>query len=141
MIDEYGERIEGRPTIQDFYSALFAARKGATIEISDGVAAVSGTGRRQGNGPDPGPANGQRAGNISRLYGRICEAGWAMAALERSRRTPGRTGPHERLKELEWMVGDWLDESSESIIHATCRWSEDKNFLLRDFEIRSRASR
>ena len=42
---------------------------------------------------------------------------------------------HERLKELEWMVGEWLDESSDSIIHATCRWSDDKNFLLRDFVI------
>ena len=33
------------------------------------------------------------------------------------------------------MVGEWLDESSDSIIHATCRWSDDKNFLLRDFVI------
>ncbi len=35
------------------------------------------------------------------------------------------------------MVGDWIDESSESVIHATCRWSADKNFLLRDFTIQS----
>jgi uncharacterized protein (TIGR02246 family) len=34
LIDEYGERIQGRPTIRDFYSALFNERKGATIEIS-----------------------------------------------------------------------------------------------------------
>ena len=34
LIDEYGERIQGRPAIQDFYSALFNERKGATIEIS-----------------------------------------------------------------------------------------------------------
>ena len=46
--------------------------------------------------------------------------------------------PHqERLKELEWLVGDWIDESSESVIHGTCRWSADKNFLLRDFTIQS----
>ena len=33
------------------------------------------------------------------------------------------------------MVGEWVDESSDSIIHANCRWSDDKNFLLRDFVI------
>ena len=48
---------------------------------------------------------------------------------------PTNLAHHERLKELEWMLGEWLDESSESIIRATCRWSDDKNFLLRDFEI------
>jgi hypothetical protein len=45
---------------------------------------------------------------------------------------------HEQLKELDWMIGEWLDENSESIIHATCRWSEDQNFLLRDFVIHVR---
>ena len=33
------------------------------------------------------------------------------------------------------MVGEWLDENSDSVVHATCRWSDDKNFLLRDFVI------
>ena len=34
LIDEFGDRIEGRAAIQDFYSALFNERKGATIEVS-----------------------------------------------------------------------------------------------------------
>ena len=41
----------------------------------------------------------------------------------------------ERLKELAWLVGDWVDENSDSVVHVTCRWSDDKNFLLRDFVI------
>ena len=30
---------------------------------------------------------------------------------------------HEHLEELEWLVGEWLDQSSDSTVHATCRWS------------------
>ena len=41
--------------------------------------------------------------------------------------------PHERLKELEWLVGDWVDESDAAVVFTTCRWSEDKNFLLRHY--------
>jgi hypothetical protein len=41
----------------------------------------------------------------------------------------------EHLKELEWLVGEWLDQGSDSTVHAACRWSDDKNFLLRDFTI------
>ena len=52
LIDEYGERIEGRPTIQDFYTALFNERKGATIDDLAGVAPLSGPRRRQGDRPD-----------------------------------------------------------------------------------------
>lgn len=33
------------------------------------------------------------------------------------------------------MTGEWVDETSNSLIHVTCRWSEDKNYLLRDFRI------
>jgi hypothetical protein len=42
---------------------------------------------------------------------------------------------HEHLKALGWLVGEWLDQSSDSTVHASCRWSEDKNFLLRDFTV------
>ena len=33
------------------------------------------------------------------------------------------------------MVGEWVDESDSAVIFTTCRWSEDKNFLLRNYSI------
>lgn len=42
---------------------------------------------------------------------------------------------HEHLKQLEWMVGHWVDEGDDSVTETTCEWSEDKNFLLRKFTI------
>ena len=41
--------------------------------------------------------------------------------------------PHDRLKPLAWLVGDWVDEGSDAVIQISCRWSEDKNYLLIDF--------
>ena len=46
--------------------------------------------------------------------------------------------PHEHLKELEWMVGEWVDESEVAVAFTTCVWSEDKNYLLRLFTIVTR---
>ena len=46
-----------------------------------------------------------------------------------------RVAHHEHLKALEWLVGDWVEQSSDSTVHAICRWSQDKNFLLRDFTV------
>src|SRR5262249_32201725 len=41
-----------------------------------------------------------------------------------------------RLKQLEWMVGHWVDESPGAVISIDCQWSEDKNFLLRSYTLR-----
>ena len=44
--------------------------------------------------------------------------------------------PREQLEPLAWMVGDWIDESPDSVVETSCRWSEDGNYLLQDFSIR-----
>ena len=44
--------------------------------------------------------------------------------------------PHDRLKDLEWMVGEWIDEAPDSVARFNCRWSEDGNFLLRSFTLK-----
>ena len=46
----------------------------------------------------------------------------------------------ERLKPLAWLIGDWMDESPESIVTTSCKWSENKNFILQDIAIRKRGN-
>jgi uncharacterized protein (TIGR02246 family) len=43
---------------------------------------------------------------------------------------------HERLHELEWLVGEWMEEEEDSLIATSCRWSNDRNYLLQEFTIR-----
>src|SRR5438093_99926 len=31
--------------------------------------------------------------------------------------------PGERLKDLGWMIGDWVDEGSDSEVRVNCRWT------------------
>jgi uncharacterized protein (TIGR02246 family) len=135
LIDEYGDHIDGRPTIESFYSALFAARKGATIDVSPTslrflgpeVAKESGQTCVKGTGGEPASYRDYTVVYIKH------DGRWLHSSVREE--FPANLAHHERLKELEWTIGEWLDESSESIIHANCRWSDDQNFLLRDFEI------
>jgi uncharacterized protein (TIGR02246 family) len=41
--------------------------------------------------------------------------------------------PHERLKPLAWLVGDWVNEGSDAVVQMSCKWSDDRNYLLIDF--------
>jgi uncharacterized protein (TIGR02246 family) len=39
--------------------------------------------------------------------------------------------PAERLKELEWMIGEWVDQSGEQKINSSIRWGDDNAFIVR----------
>jgi uncharacterized protein (TIGR02246 family) len=43
--------------------------------------------------------------------------------------------PHDRLKELEWLIGEWVDEGEDTHVRVACKWSEDGNFLIRTFTV------
>jgi uncharacterized protein (TIGR02246 family) len=141
IIDEVGDRIVGRPAIQEAYAALFQTRKGATIEIkvdslrfldADTAKEEGSTTVKLAQSAEP-PAVRQ----YTVLFTKQGEA-WRYASV-REEVSPALSH-HDRLAELEWMIGDWVDENSESVVHATCKWSPDKNFLLREFTVQSRGT-
>ena len=39
-----------------------------------------------------------------------------------------------RLQDLEWLIGEWVDQSDEAIVRTSCRWSKNKNFIMNNFK-------
>lgn len=62
------------------------------------------------------------------------DGNWLLARVKSDGEGNLRT-PHEHLKRLEWLVGDWVDENDKSTMHTKTRWSDDGHFLLSDFTI------
>jgi uncharacterized protein (TIGR02246 family) len=42
---------------------------------------------------------------------------------------------YEQLKQLEWMVGEWIDQDENATIETKCEWTANKNFLMRTFVV------
>ena len=42
----------------------------------------------------------------------------------------------ERLKPLEFLIGDWVDESSGSVVSSSYRWAEGHKFIDQRFSVR-----
>lgn len=136
-IDEDGTVVRGKEAIAEAFAAAFAASPGDTMRVrADSVRFI---------GPDVAEEEGQctvipakaRGGSpdIDRytvIYVKR-DGKWLQSSV-REHPEPDLS-PHERLKELEWMVGEWVDESDSAVIFTTCRWSEDTNFLLRNYTI------
>ncbi len=42
---------------------------------------------------------------------------------------------YENLKDLEWMVGRWMDQDEQSAVTTECNWCKNSNFLSRSFSV------
>ncbi len=42
---------------------------------------------------------------------------------------------YEHLKNLEWMIGSWVDQDEQNRIETTCAWTKNRNFMTRSFSI------
>jgi uncharacterized protein (TIGR02246 family) len=42
---------------------------------------------------------------------------------------------YEHLKELEWMVGSWIDKDDNATIQTDCEWTKNRNFMTRSYAV------
>jgi uncharacterized protein (TIGR02246 family) len=132
--DDDGEVTRGRDAIVERFSGVFKENGGdkltvhtdslrflgTDIAIEEGTASLS-------TGEDSTPSTNRYSVIYARQDGR-----WLHARI---RDESPDEDPHEQLEELEWMLGEWVNESDEGVVFTSCKWSDDRNFLLRDFDV------
>jgi uncharacterized protein (TIGR02246 family) len=136
IVAEDGETHQGRAEIEDIFSAIFKDHPQAHIDIHiDSIRFVSPTtaveiGSSTVAHEPENPAEHSRYEVIH-----VKQNGqWRMAS---ARDLPDETGSaSEQLKQLGWLVGDWVDENPDSLVVSTYRWSENKHFILCDFTVK-----
>lgn len=42
---------------------------------------------------------------------------------------------YEHLQELDWLVGDWVDDGDGITIETTCRWTKNQNYISRTYTV------
>jgi uncharacterized protein (TIGR02246 family) len=133
--DEDGEVTTGRDAIVGRFAGIFkeggddtlavdtdALRfLGTDLAIEEGTASLSA-------GADTRPRTNRYSVIYARQGGR-----WLHARI---RDELPEDDSHERLEELDWLLGEWVNESDDGIVNTSCKWSDDGNFLLRDFDVK-----
>ena len=138
VVDEHGERTEGRAAIRAQLAASFADNPGSTIAIKVDSLRFLGpdTALEEGRTTitPAGPGGEPEITRFTVVY--IKKNGqWLQSAVRDEH--DHDLGPHDRLKELEWLVGDWVNESQDAIVSTSCKWTDDGNFLIRDFTMKT----
>lgn len=130
---ETGERTEGRAAIQADFTEIFAAQPtiklSATLTrvklITADVAQVEGLSNViSGDGV---PVESVFTAIVTRSGDK-----WLFDSIEETA-APVPATPADALQQLEWLIGEWADESGDVKVRTTFRWSANRAFLLRSF--------
>jgi uncharacterized protein (TIGR02246 family) len=135
VVDQDGNASEGRDEIEKVFKELFTATPQKRTEVSvnsirfigPNVALEEGTTKEISAGNETPEYDRYKVLHVKR------DGKWLMALAEDV--DDDAATPHERLQPLAWLVGEWVDDGGSSVVNSSCRWSEDKNFLLQEFNV------
>lgn len=136
-VDSDGTVFHGREVIQAELAATFAEQPKGTLEIevvsirpiADGVIVEEGGSTFRPE--DDGPIVQSR---YVALHARQADGTWLLAGVREL--AAAELTPHERLKSLTWLVGDWREEVAGGITKTSWKWSDDGVALLAAFTVR-----
>ncbi len=135
-IDEAGRLIQGRKAIEESMKSFFAANPDSKIELNIGSIRMIGP----GVAIEDGTTTVTRAKNAEPATSRytavhLKNAGkWLVASVRDTAIRPLRQH-RTQLKQLDWMLGDWVHEGGDAVVFFSCELADKGNFLIRHFTI------
>jgi len=137
IVDPEGKATRGKAAIAEMYAAAFQEAPGLKVEpnveeirfLTPDVARLEGRSRL--SSANSGASEFTR---FSTLLVRR-DAKWRIAEIREYASPAQDVTPYERLKELEWMVGDWVDESDNNRVQSSVRWADKQSYLIRTYSI------
>lgn len=130
-----GEQAVGREAIEKQFARAFAASKGAKLEAkTESIRFVSpNVAIEQGTAKVLSPTGEAEETEYSAVYTKR-DGKWLLDRVTEEELPVARSN-YKHLKDLEWMVGTWLDQDEQSSIETTCHWAKNQNFLIRSFSV------
>ena len=131
-----GKEIKGSQAIQQHMTEMFAAGQMPSIELMDvqvrfiAPNVATEEGHVVVTSPNTAP---QKASYIS-IHVKT-DKGWKLDSV-RETVIADSTGNYLYLRELEWMIGTWRDQSDEVTVETNCEWTANRNFMLRTFQVK-----
>ena len=131
IIDPDGTETRGKAAVAEMYATAFQQSPGLKVQskveevrfLTPDVVRVNGESQLSSATGDASDFN-----KFSVLLVRR-DGKWRIAEIRELAAPPADVTPYERLQELEWMVGDWVDESDNNRVQSNVRWADNRSYL------------
>jgi uncharacterized protein (TIGR02246 family) len=137
IIDPEGKETRGKAAVAEMYATAFQQSPGLKLQskvdevrfLAPDVVRVNGESQISSAASDASDFN-----KFSVLLVRN-DGKWKIAEIRESAAPAADVTPYERLQELEWMVGDWVDESDNNRVQSNVRWADNQSYLVRTYKV------
>ncbi len=135
-----GTITQGRSEIEKLFAALFASDPKQTLAIEVEYVRPLGPDAAIEEGisiTTPGDKSAPAKGRYTVAYVKR-DGRWLQDYLRETAITPEpvQATAAEKLEELAWMVGDWIDQSADAEVETTGQWSDDHTYIDRSFSMK-----
>ncbi|WP_437223011.1 YybH family protein [Planctomicrobium sp. SH661] len=135
VIPDSGVQVAGREAIEALFVKRFAEVPGGKLEaqtesiefISPNVAIEAGTAKV--TGADQKSEESEYTAVFIKHDGQ-----WLLDRVTEEEILVEPSN-YDHLKDLEWMIGSWIDQDDVSSIETTCQWTKNQNFIIRWFKV------
>ncbi len=137
-VDADGEVLHGRDAIEAEFVATFESSPTGKLSIeltsirpiADNVIVEEGISEFRPEADGAVSTTRYSATHVQQKDGE-----WRIAAVREL--SSDAITSHERLKTLAWLVGRWSDESPDSVVASEWKWSDDENYLIAEFMMKT----
>jgi uncharacterized protein (TIGR02246 family) len=128
-----GELLKGRDKIEQAFKKFFSDNQGIQIQLAISDIRFP----RRNEAVEEGSAVVSRPGEKPKELTYEVKhvkrkAAWKIAHVEETFAAPSN---YEHLKELEWLTGEWVDDSETVEVETLAQWTENKNFITLSFRV------
>lgn len=131
-IGDDGSVVQGRENIRKAFAAIFAEMQAdptLTVNVRKVSLVTSDVALEEGSS---GLAGGPQA-DYTAIH-KLENGQWNLYRVKEH--TPAQAVSHNRhLQDLDWMIGDWVDQSDGATVESSCRWSKNGNFIMKNFRV------
>ena len=131
-----GERIVGRDAIAKYFDDVLADSEDAKLAVTiDSIDFVS---------PNVAVEKGAAVVTYAEqepeetVYSAVHvkrDGRWLLDRVSEEEVAAPPPSHYEQLKELEWLVGSWVDADNQATIRTDVEWTKNRNFLTRSFAV------
>lgn len=138
LIDEEGSLFQGGEQITALLTQYFERFPSAKLKVEPEAIRLVGESVALEDGVRTITAGNDAKARLrySSVWSKSKDGRWLLASIREFADDPLPT-PRDRLQPLAWLVGEWVNEGSESVVKLSYRWSDEGNFLLGTLEFTS----
>lgn len=138
FVTESGTAIRGRDAIERHFAAVFTNLPEARLDLQiESVRLVTSDVAVEEGRVEFVAGSGMPVETSRYVALHVFQNGrWWLARTRDFSTMPATLSNHDRLHELEWLIGEWLEEGENTLVATSCQWNGNRNYLMQEFTIR-----